>query len=150
MLITLMGAGVVIAAVLDRIAVGDPRMNGALLGGALAAGATALGTLPVLLSHRSTGNLMLGFCAGVMLAASAFSLVIPALAAAGEQGLGPLPASTIVGLGILLGAGFLVVAGQCMPAADARSLLATPAVRRAWLFVLAIALHTCPRDWRSA
>lgn len=149
LLITLLGAGVVIAAVVERIAAGDARMHGALLGGAMAAAATALGTIPVLLSQRiseRTGDLMLGFGAGVMLAASAFSLVMPALEAAGGQGYGPWPASAIVGAGILLGAAFLLLAGRCVPEppTNARSLLATPALRRAWLFVFAIALHNVP------
>ncbi len=67
----------------------DPRMQGALLGGSMAALATALGTLPVLLSQKFSQrsyDTMLGFGAGVMLAASSFSLIIPALAAARPQG----------------------------------------------------------------
>lgn len=149
LLITLLGAGVVMAAFVERIAAGDARMQGALLGGAMAAAATALGTVPVLLSQRfteRTGDVLLGFGAGVMLAASAFSLVVPALEAAGGHGYGPWSSSMVVGAGILLGAGFLLFAGRCLPEApaDARSLLATPALRRAWLFVLAIALHNVP------
>jgi ZIP family zinc transporter len=148
-LIVLLGAGVVAAAILERIVAADPRMTGALLAGAMAAGSTALGTLPVLFSQRiseRTGALMLGFGAGVMLAASAFSLVVPALEAASGQGYAPMPGSSIVGAGILLGAGFLLLAGRLLPAhgIDAHSLLATPELRGAWLFVLAIALHNVP------
>src|SRR5690606_7719480 len=56
----------------------------ALLGGLVAAAATALGTLPVALSQRPserTQDAMFGFGAGVMLAASAFSLVLPGIEA---------------------------------------------------------------------
>ena len=61
-----------------------PGVSGALMGGSMAALATALGTLPVLLSQKfsqRSHDTMLGFGAGVMLAASSFSLIIPALAA---------------------------------------------------------------------
>ena len=67
----------------------NPGMRGALIGGSIAALATALGTLPVLLSQQfsqRTYDTLLGFGAGVMLAASSFSLIIPALAAAKSQG----------------------------------------------------------------
>lgn len=55
---------------------------GSLLAGAM----TAVGASPVLLGQipsRATRDLALGFAAGVMLAASFFSLIIPALDAAG-------------------------------------------------------------------
>ena len=66
-----------------------PSVRGALLGGSMAALATALGTLPVLLAQRPSERMrdtLFGFGAGVMLAACAFSLVIPALAAARSAG----------------------------------------------------------------
>jgi zinc transporter, ZIP family len=62
----------------------DGRVAAALLGGSMAAAATMAGTIPVLLSQQfsqRTFDTMLGFGAGVMLAASVFSLVIPGLAA---------------------------------------------------------------------
>lgn len=67
---------------------GAPSVIGmALQAGLLAAAATALGTLPALgtrsLSDRAQDGLM-GFGAGVMLAACAFSLILPGLAAARE------------------------------------------------------------------
>lgn len=67
----------------------DARIAGALLGGAVAAAATAAGTLPVLLSQRISqrcSDALPGFGAGVMLAATSFSLIVPALAAAHELG----------------------------------------------------------------
>ena len=63
----------------------DPVVWQALLGGSVAALATALGTLPVLLAQRPSERMrdaMFGFGAGVMLAACAFSLIIPGLQAA--------------------------------------------------------------------
>ncbi|QYJ20703.1 ZIP family metal transporter [Achromobacter sp. ES-001] len=127
-----------------------PLVGDALLGGLAAAAATALGTLPILfcktLSER-TQDTMLGFGAGIMLAASAFSLVLPALGAAADLGLGRWAAGLTVGAAILLGAGALMLADQRIPhehfikgkeGKDAR------AMRRAWLFAFAITLHNLP------
>ena len=125
-------------------------MQGALLGGMAAAGATALGTLPLLFSRPFSQRFidtLLGFGAGVMLAASGFSLILPALNVAAEQGAGSWGASVLVGLGILLGAGALFLIDKLTPhehfvkgveGGRAR------AMRRAWLFALAIMLHNFP------
>jgi zinc transporter, ZIP family len=127
-----------------------PNLRAALIGGGTAAAATALGTLPVLLSQnfsKRTYDCFLGFGAGVMLGATSFSLVIPALAAAKAGGAGNWVASLDVGAGVLLGAGLLLVLdrlistdGILQPAdkRDAHSL------KRAWLFVWAVALHNMP------
>lgn len=133
-----------------QIAAGDPRMSGALLGGLMAALATALGTLPVLLSQRFSQkafDAMLGFGAGVMLAASSFSLVIPALASAQAQGAGAWAAGGIVGAGILIGAGLLLWIDRAVPHEHFVKGLEGPeakALKRVWLFVLAICLHNLP------
>ncbi len=128
----------------------DETVTGALLGGAAAAAATAIGTLPMLyarpLSQRVVDSL-LGFGAGVMLAASSFSLILPALTVARDQGAGGWGAGGIVGLGILLGAAALFALDRSLPhehfvkgVEGARN----RAVKRAWLFVLAITLHNFP------
>lgn len=131
---------------------GSPQMRGALLGGGTAALATALGTLPVLFAQKfsqRTYDGFLGFGAGVMLAATAFSLVIPALAVAKEQGAGAIGASAIVGGGILLGTALLLLldrgteGNNLAPAID-ESVIYANSLRRAWLFVLAVALHNLP------
>lgn len=152
--LVLLAAGVAGCALLfgfsQLIDLGDPRMRGALLGGSMAALATALGTLPVLLSHQlsqRTYDTLLGFGAGVMLAASAFSLVIPGLDAAKAQGAGPWGAGMIVGLGILLGAAVLLSIDKLVPHEHFVKGLEGPqarAIKRAWLFVLAISLHNLP------
>lgn len=125
-------------------------MRGALIGGSIAALATALGTLPVLLSQQfsqRTYDTLLGFGAGVMLAASSFSLIIPALAAAKSQGAGSWAAGGVVGGGILLGGALLLVIDRLMPhehfikGLEGRE---AKAMKRVWLFVLAIALHNLP------
>lgn len=59
-----------------------------VLGSLLAGLCTAVGALPVLFGRRPGGafrNLSLGFAAGVMLSASFFSLIIPALDAAEQR-----------------------------------------------------------------
>jgi len=134
----------------QAIAGNDARMQGALLGGLFAAFATALGTLPVLLSQQfsqRTYDSMLGFGAGVMLAASSFSLVIPALSAAKAQGAGGWGAGSIVGGGILLGAALLLAVDRLVPHEHFVKGLEGPqarAIKRVWLFVLAISLHNLP------
>jgi zinc transporter, ZIP family len=122
----------------------------ALLGGLAAAGATAIGTLPVLLAKdfsQRTYDAMLGFGAGVMLAASSFSLVIPALAAARQTGAGNWLAGGTVGAGILLGAGLLLALDALVPHEHFVKGLEGArgrALKRVWLFVFAICLHNLP------
>ena len=148
--ILLAGAIALAARAYDSLVAGDPRMNGALLGGLMAAGATALGTLPVIFSQRFSQrahDTMLGFGAGVMLAACAFSLVIPAIAAASAQGSGPWGAGGLVGAGILLGGLMLLAVDRAVPHEHFFKGLEGPqarAMKRAWLFVLAITLHNLP------
>ena len=125
-------------------------MRGALLGGGMAALATALGTLPVLMSHQlsqRTHDTMLGFGAGVMLAASSFSLIIPALASAKALGAGSWGAGGLVGGGILVGAMLLMLINRVVPHEHFIKGLEGPkalAMKRVWLFVLAISLHNLP------
>ncbi len=145
-------AGMVILAcqAFEGVARGDARIQGALIGGMVAALATALGTLPVLLSQQFSQrsyDTMLGFGAGVMLAASSFSLVIPALAAAKAQGAGSWGAAGTVGGGIVLGALLLLAIDRAVPHEHFVKGLEGPqarTLRRVWLFVLAIVLHNLP------
>ncbi|MCZ2496372.1 ZIP family metal transporter [Xylophilus sp. Kf1] len=148
--ILLAGAIALGAQAYERLAAGDERLIGALLGGLMAAGATALGTLPVLLSQRFSQrahDTMLGFGAGVMLAACAFSLVIPGIAAAKAQGASAWGAGGLVGVGILLGGLMLLAIDRAVPHEHFFKGLEGPqakAMKRAWLFVLAITLHNLP------
>lgn len=158
--ICVLGCVLILASLLDQLAHASPRLHAALLGGGTAAAATALGTLPVLLSQnfsKRTYDCFLGFGAGVMLGATAFSLVMPALAAAEAGGAGNWGASLTVGAGILMGAGLLLMLGRCIssdgilahddpnnptgPGAHSPSVVS---MRRAWLFVWAVALHNLP------
>ncbi|KAF0675152.1 ZIP family metal transporter [Profundibacterium mesophilum] len=127
----------------------SPVMLGFL--GSLAAGVmTGVGALPVLFGRapgRATRDLLLGFAAGVMLSASFFSLIIPALdAAEGRHGDGPIPAA-IVAAAILLGMGAIALMNDALPHEHFRTGREGPAsvsLRRVWLFIAAITIHNVP------
>ena len=136
-----------------RFAQGNPAVWNAWLGGCVAALATALGTLPVLLSQRLSERVqdtLFGFGAGVMLAASAFSLVIPGLNAARDAatfGTSAWAAAGVVGTAILLGAIALLMLDRLLPHEHfikGREGATAQKLRRTWLFVIAIALHNLP------
>jgi len=108
----------------------------------LAGAATGLGAIPVLIGgkpSRRTLDIMLGFAAGVMLAASAFSLLVPAL----EH---PLGGVWVVALGFALGGFFVHVADKFLPHEHFETGHEGPpsAMSRIWLFVIAITIHNFP------
>ncbi len=119
--------------------------------GSLAAGSlTAVGAMPVLFGRipsRGARDLALGFAAGVMLAASFFSLIIPALDAAEprfESGAAP---AAIVCVAILLGMGAVALMNERLPHEHFRTGREGPdaaALRRVWLFIFAITIHNFP------
>lgn len=129
----------------------QPTVEAAWWSGLVAALATALGTLPVLLSQRLSEraqDTLFGFGAGVMLAACAFSLIIPGLHAARGAGAGAWGAGATVGGAILLGALALLWMERLLPHEHfIKGVEGAPASRtlqRTWLFVFAIALHNLP------
>lgn len=127
----------------------SPIMLGLL--GSLAAGLmTSFGAMPVLFGRvpsRRWRDISLGFAAGVMLAASFFSLIIPALEAAERQGAeGAMPA-LIVCAAILLGMGAVAALNETIPHehfASGREGPEAASLRRVWLFIIAIAIHNAP------
>lgn len=128
----------------------DTPMGMALAGSGVAALATALGALPALFVHRISTrweDIMLGFGAGVMAAAAAFSLILPGVEA-GTDILGSKPAgAAIVAVGLVLGALFLLLADKALPHEHASAGRHGPGwmkLRRVWLIVFAIALHNVP------
>lgn len=98
-----------------------PRLNLIALGtlASLGAGlATFVGALPVLLPIAMTlqrQSLLLGSGGGVMLAATAFSLVLPGTEAAEQLGYSQAIVALIMVLGIGLGALFLELAHRYFP-----------------------------------
>ena len=117
----------------------------------LAGQATTLGALPVFflkgISQR-TQNIFLGFAAGIMLAASFFSLIIPGLEAGDLHGGDKTIAALIVSAAVLLGAGTLHFLNRIAPHEHFISGPMSGAERsklsRIWLFVIAISLHNFP------
>jgi ZIP family zinc transporter len=148
-MLTLLGLGV---ASLYNAFFGVNRVNleHALIGGLSGFGATALGAIMAIAFRdiaQRTQDIMLGFAAGMMLAASSFSLILPGLAAAREiTGTGPLAAATVVtglGLGVLLMLGldkFIPHEHESVGRQGPHS----ERINRVWLFVLAITLHNLP------
>lgn len=119
---------------------GAQAFRPAMLATLFTALATGAGALPVFfvggVSLRNH-SAMLGFGAGVMLAAAAFSLAVPALA---------VSTPTVVALGILLGAGVMLAIDRVLPHAHTaeETQVHQEGMRRVWLIVLAIALHNVP------
>jgi len=109
---------------------------------------TSLGAATVLLFRKQMSDQIqrafLGFAAGVMIAASVWSLLIPAIEQAEEQGkIGWIPAAG----GFLLGVGFLMLLDLVLPHLHPGS--ADPegppiALKRSTLMVLAVTLHNIP------
>jgi zinc transporter, ZIP family len=105
---------------------------------------TALGTLPVLFFRslpRQLMDAMMGFAAGVMVAASCWSLLVPAIERGGVY---------TAALGLLAGGAFLYVADQLLPHLhgefpdEATSEGPAVAWHRSALLMLAMTLHNFP------
>jgi zinc transporter, ZIP family len=132
----------------------------ALAAGMMAAAATAAGTLPIVLFARISQRVcdaMLGFGAGVMLAATSFSLLLPALEVQQVASISAWQAASTVGAGLVVGAlGLLLISiwmqqRQALQAQHLRSNAAAQTeqqakqhIQRSWLFAAAIALHNVP------
>lgn len=112
--------------------------------------ATFVGALPVLLPvayTRRAQGMMLGFGGGVMLAATAFSLIVPGTEAAIAQGFSQIMAALIMVAGVALGAILLQVANERVPHEHfikGREGIDVTKLKRIWLFIFAISLHNFP------
>jgi ZIP family zinc transporter len=112
--------------------------------------ATGVGALPLFLVRRLSARLediFLGFAAGVMLAASFFSLIIPALDVAEARFAGKTAAALVVIAALALGAGTMWFIHDRAPhehMAMGRDGPLHMKLRRIWLFVIAITLHNVP------
>jgi len=128
---------------------GSNALNGILFS-SLAGALTGLGALGVFFVRRLSPRLedaLLSSAAGIMLAASFFSLILPGIEAAKGQGFGKASAVGIVILGILSGALLVWLLHHFAPhehfiqghqGPDAKRL------SRVWLFVITITLHNLP------
>ena len=111
----------------------------------LAGAATGLGGIPVLVKatfSRRTLDLMLGLAAGVMVAASAFSLLVPSFELIHEW----YEVLTVIGVGFILGGLFVHLADKKIPHAHFEKGIEGPPSRmaRVWLLILAITIHNFP------
>lgn len=123
--------------------------------------ATVLGAAMVFFFRRELSplaqKLFLGFAAGVMVAASVWSLLIPAMEQAGQQAAPGTPQALAVGLpvcgGFVLGAAFLWLMDRLMPhlhlGSDKPEGL--PAhLKHTTMIVLAVTLHNIPEGMAVA
>ena len=129
---------------------GMSGLTAALLATLCTAVATGAGALPLLFTRsisEKTQTTMLGFSAGVMLAASVFSLLLPAIGAATEMTGSKAAGGFLAGAAVLLGASLLMLMDKVVPhehpvqGVHGRNYAA---MRRVWLFVFAITLHNVP------
>jgi ZIP family zinc transporter len=103
--------------------------------------ATGIGALPAIITTRIGDKLMdalLGFAAGVMLAATAFSLLVPAM---------ELASVWVVSAGVIVGAAFVALMDRVVPHIHFISGPEGPAsttLKRTTLLILAITIHNFP------
>lgn len=131
------------------------QFNLILLGilASLAAGlATGIGSLPIFFTRNISKKLLdalLGFAAGVMLAATSFSLIVPAI----EKGGGGIKGASIALMGILCGGFFIDFVDKFFPDTNLLSNAINgkdtndkmnSQLRKVWLFVIAITIHNFP------
>lgn len=122
----------------------------ALLGGMAGFLATATGALLIYFTQSASvrsQDSLLGFAAGMMLAASAFSLILPGIEAAQEILDQRFLAAGIVVLGLGLGTIMMLGLDYFTPHGSASETLCGQECQRVsgiWLFVFAIALHNLP------
>ena len=147
-ILLLVGTGLLIVQGLTWLSL-EPRMLRALEGGAICALGTALGAVPVLVIRGmpvAVSDALLGFGAGIMLAATAFSLIVPGLSAAQGLGFTPWGAGALISFGILMGAvGLFVVDTLVSRGPHLSDVAGKPAIAsNIWLFVIAIIAHNIP------
>jgi len=127
-----------------------PEMKMALIASSAAAGLTALGALGVLFTRRiseRTQDVLLGYGGGIMLAASVFSLILPAMNQAQALGYEKTGAVLLTATGIMLGGLFVLAINHLVP--HEHFIAPNPAIHsvrasRIWMFVLAVTIHNFP------
>jgi ZIP family zinc transporter len=126
------------------------NLHYAFLGGLSGFGATALGAIVAIVLRDITArtqDIMLGFAAGMMLAASSFSLILPGIESAQSICDNKLLAACVVVLGLGLGVALMIGLERFVPHEHLESGRKGPEAQRfnrVWLFVLAITLHNLP------
>jgi ZIP family zinc transporter len=124
--------------------------GGAILYSSLAGAATGIGGLGVYVVRSLSVRLrdvLLSSAAGIMLAASFFSLILPGLEQAGKLGHDRVGAVGIVIAGLFAGALLIWGLHSCAPHehfVQGRQGPEAKRLQRVWLFVIAITLHNLP------
>jgi zinc transporter, ZIP family len=123
----------------------------ALIGSAVTGLSTSLGALPAFAIRRvseRTQDVLLGFSAGVMLAATCFSLIGPAIRLAAERNENKIVAGLTMAASVLAGGLFLHLCNRYVPhehfIKGREGGPSSAHLKRIWLFVLAITLHNFP------
>lgn len=108
---------------------------------------TGLGAIPIFFTRnvsRALLDILLGAAAGVMLAASSFSLIIPSI----EAGGGDFKAVMITSIGVFLGGVLIDVIDKYAPhehligkKVEGKN---TESLKKIWLFIIAITIHNFP------
>lgn len=146
LLITVVGAGFGISQSIAWLSA-HPMAAQGLQASLLAGLATGLGAIPVLFLRRPQATLMapmLGLAGGMMLAASLFSLLVPAVQAVAASA-AVLPLALMMALALLTGAAAMQHLDRQMPHAHVEQVEAGAATQpQIGLVVAAIALHNLP------
>lgn len=128
----------------------QPLARYAFYAGMVAATATAAGAIPSLFIRGMSQRLhdgMLGFGAGVMLAAAMFSLIVPALDLMDARGASGWHSSGVIAAAVLLGAALMLLLERLVPHEHfikGEEGHKQRRLQQRWLFVFAIALHNIP------
>ena len=121
-----------------------------LLASLIAGLAAGIGALPVFVVRSisvRTNDVLLGIAAGLMLGASVFSLILPAIAAGAVRRDSGTLATLDVAAGILAGGTLLWLAHRVLPHehfVKGREGLDASRVKGLWLFTIAITVHNFP------
>lgn len=121
-----------------------------MAGGLVAAIATSIGALPALFMNgipQKIEDAMLGWAAGMMLAASAFSLLIPGISAAHEITGDKMTGVFWVTCGLAIGVVLMLALEKITPHIHTHSGtfgINANRMKKIWLFVFAIILHNLP------
>lgn len=113
----------------------------------MCSGVGALAVFMVRKISERTEDLLLSVAAGIMLAASFFSLILPGIEYAEAQVANKSMAVAIVIAGIFIGAWALFIIHRCLPHEHfvaGREGPDTATLKRIWLFIIAITLHNFP------
>src|SRR5690554_6014838 len=117
----------------------------------VAGSATVLGALGVFVMPKKSPlleDVFMSFAAGIMLAASFFSLILTGLEAAKDSGFSDLMGVSTVIFGILAGASFVWILNYFIPHEHfnmgKEGVMDSLKLKRIWLFVIAIAIHNFP------